>query len=101
MPPGAPWARELVSVVVAVLPVAVLPKSRPLIASKRPPPPVAVAAPPPPPPVYVPAAVATSSGFLVPLIGGLAALVGILALISFGKDNPNGGGLTPPPITPQ
>ena len=65
------------------------------------PPPVAVAAPPPPPPAYVPVAVATSSGFLVPLIGGLAALVGILALISFGKDNPNGGGLTPPPITPQ
>ena len=66
------------------------------------PPPVAVVAPPlPPAPVYAPVAVASSNGFLVPLIGGLAALVGILALISFGKGNPRGGGVTPPPISPQ
>lgn len=66
------------------------------------PPPVAVVAPPPPPPpVYAPVAVASSNGFLVPLIGGLAALVGILALIGLGKHNPRGGGLIPPPITPQ
>ena len=66
------------------------------------PPPVAVVEPPPLAPVVYPAAVpVASTGFLVPLIGGLAALVGILALIGFGKDNPKGGGLTPPPITPQ
>lgn len=65
------------------------------------PPPVAVVE--PPPPVYVPAAVAApaSTNFLLPLIGGLAALVGILALIGlFGHDRENGG-LNPPPITPQ
>ncbi len=67
------------------------------------PPPVAVIEPVPAPPVYVPAAVAApaSTGFLLPLIGGLAALVGILALIGFGKGNPRGSGLIPPPITPQ
>ena len=67
------------------------------------PPPVAVVEPVPPPPVFVPAAVAVpaSTGFLIPLIGGLAALVGILALIGFGKGNPRGGGLVPPPISPQ
>ena len=67
------------------------------------PPPVAVVEPPPPPPppIYAPVAVASSNGFLVPLIGGLAALVGILALIGLGKHNPRGGGLIPPPITPQ
>ena len=66
------------------------------------PPPVAIMTPPPPPPpVYAPVAVASSNGFLVPLIGGLAALVGVLALIGFGKGNPRGGGLTPPPISPQ
>lgn len=67
------------------------------------PPPVAVVEPVPPAPVYVPAAVAApaSTGFLLPLIGGLAALVGVLALIGLFKHNRNGGGLVPPPITPQ
>lgn len=65
------------------------------------PPPVAIVEPAPPPPPFVTAPVAVAStGFLLPLIGGLAALVGILALIGFGDDNPDGGGLTPP-ITPQ
>lgn len=61
--------------------------------------------PPPPAPAPFPVAVAApavgGTGFLVPLIGGLAALVAVLALISFGKDNPKGGGLVTPPITPQ
>ena len=67
------------------------------------PPPVAVVAPPPPAPfpVAVAAPAVAGTGFLVPLIGGLAALVAILALISFGKDNPNGNALPPAPITPQ
>ena len=69
------------------------------------PPPVAVVepAPPLPAPYPVAAVVPASTGFLVPLIGGLAALVGVLALIGFGKNNPRGGGLIPPPppITPQ
>ena len=67
------------------------------------PPPVAVVepAPPLPAPYPVAAALPASTGFLVPLIGGLAALVGVLALIGFGKGNPRGGGPIPPPITPQ
>lgn len=70
-------------------------------------PPVAVVEPVPPPPPFAPAPIAVASsggGFLLPLIGGLAALVGILALIGFGDDNPDGDDLgpnPPPPITPQ
>lgn len=66
------------------------------------PPPVAVVepAPPLPAPYPVAAALPASTGFLVPLIGGLAALVGVLALIGFGQNNPHGNPL-PPPITPQ
>ena len=65
------------------------------------PPPVAIVAPPPPPPpIYAPVAVASSNSFLVPLIGGLAALVGVLALIALSDHNPRGG-KRPPPISPQ